>query len=297
MLATGAVRRHWTGWQSRRWAGFARRLWNRPGGRRLLCASFILFIFGAVALLAPVLPVPSPYAQNLGMAFLPPFHSAAYPLGADELGRSELSRIVYGLRPTLFISLGSAAVATLLGIALGTLAVYGPALVRLIADAVVDIALTFPSFVLAIALVSVLGADATSLTIAVALTSCGMVARLARGQVLRVRALDFIAAARAVGVPWPRIALRHLLPNILGAIVVQFSLVVSVALLTIAALGYIGLGVQPPAPELGTMVSTGSKYLTTDQMLTIIPGACLSLLILVLNLLGDGLRDWLDPRR
>jgi peptide/nickel transport system permease protein len=220
-----------------------------------------------VALLAPVLPLPSPYAQNLSFAFLPPFQSATYPLGADELGRSELSRLIYGLRPTLFISLGSAAVATLLG------------------------------FVLAIALVSVLGSNAPSLILAIALTSCGMVARLARGEVLRVRDREFITAARALGVPWPRIAVRQLLPTILGAIVVQFSLVVSVAMLTIAALGFIGLGVQPPDPELGTMVSIGSKYLTTDQMLTMIPGFCLSVLILVLNVLGDGLRDWLDPRR
>jgi ABC-type dipeptide/oligopeptide/nickel transport system permease subunit len=279
------------------WAGVIQRHGNRPGGRRLLCAGFVLLVFGVVALLAPVLPLPSPYTQNLNVAFLPPFRSAAYPLGADELGRSELSRLIYGLRPTLFISLGSAAVATLLGTVLGILAAYGPARLQLVTDAAVDVALTFPGFVLAIALVSVLGSNAPSLTLAVALTSCGMVARLARGEVIRVRDRDFITAARAVGVPWPRIAVHHVLPTILGAIVVQFSLVVSVAMLTIAALGFIGLGVQPPDPELGTMVSIGSKYLTTDQMLTMIPGFCLSVLILVLNVLGDGVRDWLDPRR
>ncbi len=258
-------------------------------------AGSILLIYGLIALLAPVLPLPDPYHQDLLSAFMPPFQSPMYPLGADELGRNEFARVVYGLRPTLFISLLSAIAATLLGIILGILAVYGPRVVRIAADALVDIALTFPGFVLAIALVSVLGASVLSLTLAVALTSCGMVARLTRGEVLRVRDLEYVTAARAVGVPWRRIATRYLLVNILNALVVQFSLVVSVAMLTIAALGFIGLGVQPPDPELGTMVSTGSKYLSSDQTLTIVPGACLSLLILALNLLGDGLRDHLDP--
>lgn len=273
-----------------------RRIWFRRGSTRIILAGGLLLLLAVVALLAPVLPIPNPDAQNLLAAMVPPFQSPANPLGTDELGRSELSRVVWGMRPTLLISLASAVAATVLGVALGMLAVEAPETITVAADALLDIALTFPGFVLAIALVSVLGANAQSLIIAVTLTSVGLVGRLARGEVLRVRGLEFVVAARAVGVSWQRIALRHLLPNILNAIVVQFSLVVSVAMLTIAALGFIGLGIQPPAPELGTLVSTGAKYLNTDQSLIIIPGAVLSLLILPLNILGDALRDRLDVR-
>lgn len=272
------------------------RLWFRRGSARILLAGGLLLVLALVALSAPVLPIPNPDSQNLLAAMAPPFHSAANPLGTDELGRSELSRVVWGMRPTLLISLASAAAATVLGVTLGMLAVEAPEIVTVGAEGLLDIALTFPGFVLAIALVSVLGANAQSLIIAVTLTSLGMVGRLARGEVLRVRGLEFVTAARAVGVSWQRIVVRHLLPNILNAIVVQFSLVVSVAMLTIAALGFIGLGIQPPAPELGTLVSSGAKYLSTDQALILIPGAVLSLLILPLNILGDALRDRLDVR-
>lgn len=276
--------------------GHLRKFWFRRGTARIVLAGAVLCILAVLGFLAPVLPIPDPMHQDLLNSLQQPFHSAGTPLGTDDLGRDTLSRVIWGLRPTLLISLVSALAATILGVVLGLLAVYAPAVVRSLADAILDVALTFPGFVLAIALVSVLGTNALSLTIAVSLTSLGMVGRLARGEVLRVRGTEFVTAARALGASWRRIALRHIIPNILNAIVVQFSLVVSVAMLTIAALGFIGLGIQPPNPELGTMVSNGSRYMSTDQALIIVPGLVLSILILSLNILGDGLRDRLDVR-
>lgn len=273
-----------------------RRFWLRRGATRVVVAGFILGTLTLIAVLAPILPIPDPMHQELLNSFQQPFHAGQTPLGTDDLGRDTLSRVIWGLRPTLLISFAGAISATILGIVLGTLSVYAPTFVRMGADAILDIALTFPGFVLAIALVSVLGTNTGSLIFAVSVTSLGMVGRLTRGEVVRVRGLEFVTAARALGVSWSRIALRHILPNILNAIVVQFSLVVSVAMLTIAALGFIGLGIQPPNPELGTMVSDGSKYMSTDQALIVVPGLVLSILILTLNILGDGLRDRLDVR-
>ncbi|MDE3076160.1 MAG: ABC transporter permease [Chloroflexota bacterium] len=256
----------------------------------------MLLVLLLVALCVPILPLPGPFDQNLAGAFAPPFTSTAAPLGRDDLGRNELSRLLFGLQPTLFISLVGGALATLLGLALGLLAGYGPRWTRVPAEAAVDVLLTFPTFVLAIALVSIGGRNVASLISAVALTSAGSVGRLVRSETLRLAGMEFITAMVVDGARLGRILVRGLVPSLIGLIIVQFSIVVSVSILTVAALGFIGLGIAPPAPELGTLVNEGAQFLLSDGWLVVFSGLLISILILALNFIGDGLRDLLDPR-
>ncbi|MHB8619510.1 MAG: ABC transporter permease [Chloroflexota bacterium] len=261
----------------------------------LLPSGILLLLLVVVAAAAPILPLPSPFAQTLADAFARPLN-AGYLLGADNLGRSELSRLVYGLRPTLFISLVGGLVATILGTVLGLASGYGTPWSRRLANAGLDVLLTFPSFVLAIALVSVAGRNVPSLIAAVGVTGAGNVGRLVRGETLRVAAAEFVTAMVVSGSRLGRVLFRGVLPSLIGIVLVQFSIVVSVAILTISALGFIGLGIAPPQPELGAMVSDGARYLLSDFWLVALPGLLISALILALNLLGDALRDLFDPR-
>ena len=233
-------------------------------------------------------------AQNLGDRLQGP--SAQYWLGTDEFGRDIFARIIHGARVSLMVGVLSVAIAIALGGSLGAVAgYYGGKLDNYIMR-VMDIFLAVPSILLAIAIVSALGANLMNLMFAIAISSVPTYARVVRASVLTVRDQEFIEAARAIGASDTRIIFRHIIPNCLSPVIVQGALGVAGAILSTAGLSFIGLGIQPPEPEWGAMLSGGRQYLRHAWHVTTFPGLTIMITILALNLLGDGLRDALDPR-
>lgn len=268
----------------RRVRGFNLFLWL---GASLLGGFVVLAVLGER--IAPY----DPNAQDLFAMLEPP--SWAHPLGADNVGRDILSRIIAGTRFTLSIALASVLFAGLGGVALGSIAGYFGGITDRVVTGVIDLLLTVPNIVLAIAIASVAGASATGLTIAITASFIPPLARLVRGRVIELMQEDFIAAAITVGMGHTRILLRHVLPNAATVIIIELSLNAGQAVLIGSALGFLGLGVQPPAPEWGTMLGASREYLTVAPHLVIAPGIAISLLVLAFNAFGDGLRDVFDP--
>jgi ABC-type dipeptide/oligopeptide/nickel transport system permease subunit len=263
--------------------------------------SFYLRIGGAIVafylVLATIGPIIAPYGaddQDLLSALEPP--SLAHFFGTDSLGRDVLSRVIIGTRFTLTATLVSVAAALIAGVALGIAAGYLEGRTAAAIAGFIDLLLTIPSLVLAIAIASVIGAGLFGLILAISVTFVPPMARLVRGRVLELKSEDYVEAARAVGTSDVGIMRRHILPNAFTVIVVEASLAAGQAVLIAAALGFLGLGVQPPAPEWGTMLGAGREYMQRAPYLVLCPGIAISLLILGFNLLGDGLRDRLDPR-
>ncbi|WP_210485752.1 ABC transporter permease [Microvirga antarctica] len=256
-------------------------------GSSLLALFVVLAVFGGAV--APY----DPNAQDL-MAILDP-PSASHWFGADQVGRDILSRIIVGTRATLSIALTSVAVAGVIGVALGVVSGYFGGFIDRAITVVMDLLLTVPNMVLAIAVVSVVGASAAGLTVAITVSFVPPLARLVRGRVMELRDEDFISAARTLGIRQPRILVRHVLPNAVSVIVIELSLLAGQAVLVASALGFLGLGVQPPDPEWGSMLGTAREYLTTAPHLVIAPGLAITLLVFAFNMLGDGLRDRFDP--
>ena len=233
-------------------------------------------------------------AQNLADRLQGP--SAQYWLGTDEFGRDIFARIIHGARVSLMVGVLSVAIAIALGGSLGAVAgYYGGKLDNYIMR-VMDIFLAVPSILLAIAIVSALGANLMNLMFAIAISSVPTYARVVRASVLTVRDQEFIEAARAIGASDARIIFRHIIPNCLSPVIVQGALGVAGAILSTAGLSFIGLGIQPPEPEWGAMLSGGRQYLRHAWHVTTFPGLTIMITILALNLLGDGLRDALDPK-
>lgn len=251
-----------------------------------------LFVLAAAA--APLLARHDPNGVDVLRKFAPP--SAEFPLGTDHLGRDVLARLVHGAR----LSLGTAAVAaagiSLLGIALGMLSGYFGGVVDAVVSRVVDVLLSFPSFFLALALVGVLGVGLHNILIAMIAVWWAGYARIVRGSVLAEREKAYVEAARAAGASDWRILRRHLLPNVVAPVIVLTTLDMGAILLGISALSFVGLGVKPPAPEWGAMLSEARYYLGPAPQMMLFPGAAIFLMVLGFNLLGDGLRDALDPR-
>ena len=256
-------------------------------GAGLLTAFVVLAVLGEQ--IAPY----DPTAQDLFAMLEGP--TAAHLLGTDNVGRDILSRIIVGTRFTLSIALASVFLAGIGGIALGSVAGYFGGMTDRIVTGIIDLLLTVPNIVLAIAIASVAGSSATGLTIAITASFIPPLARLVRGRVIELREEDFIAAAVTVGMGHGRILLRHILPNAATVIVIELSLNAGQAVLIGSALGFLGLGVQPPAPEWGTMLGASREYLTVAPHLVIAPGIAISLLVLAFNAFGDGLRDVFDP--
>ena len=263
--------------------------------------SFYLRIGGVIVafyvILAAIGPIIAPYGadeQDLLSALEPP--SLAHLFGTDSLGRDILSRVIIGTRFTLTATLVSVAVALIAGVALGLAAGYLEGRIAAAIAGFVDLLLTIPSLVLAIAIASVIGAGLSGLILAISTTFVPPMARLVRGRVLEVKSEDYVEAARAIGTSDLGIMHRHILPNAFTVIIVEASLEAGQAVLIAAALGFLGLGVQPPAPEWGTMLGAGRAYMQRAPYLVLCPGIAISLLILGFNLLGDGLRDRFDPR-
>jgi ABC-type dipeptide/oligopeptide/nickel transport system permease subunit len=270
---------------------------RRRGTRRinlfLWLGAMLLAAFAALAVLGGRIAPYDPTAQDLFAMLEAP--SQAHLLGTDNVGRDILSRIIVGTRFTLSIALASVFFAGIGGIALGSIAGYFGGLTDRIVTGVIDLLLTVPSIVLAIAIASVAGASATGLTIAITASFIPPLARLVRGRVIELREEDFVAAAVTVGMGHTRILLRHILPNAATVITIELSLNAGQAVLIGSALGFLGLGVQPPAPEWGTMLGASREYLTIAPHLVIAPGVAISLLVLAFNAFGDGLRDVFDP--
>ncbi|MDE2792941.1 MAG: ABC transporter permease [Paracoccaceae bacterium] len=260
----------------------------------LVAGAFILLSFLFAALFGEQIAPYGADRQNLLKALEGP--SSAHWLGTDPLGRDLLSRVVIGTRHTLSVALISVGLSCFLGVLLGLISgfMHGP--LATVVDAVVDVALTIPNMILAISIAAVMGAGLTGLIMAISISFTPPIARIVRGRVMEIREEDFIAAARTIGVRSWRILLRHVLPNASTVIVIEASLQAGQAVLTATALGFLGLGVQPPTPEWGTLLGSGREYLHVAPFMVVAPGLAISLMVLGFNLLGDGLRDWLDPR-
>ena len=232
--------------------------------------------------------------QSLLMALQPP--SREFPLGTDEFGRDILSRIIYGSRVSLKVGITTTAVAAFLGITLGALAGYYGGWLDYVIQALVDISWAFPTVLMAIFLVAVLGHGLTNLMIAVGVVYWGAFARVVRGQVLSMREWEFVLAARAAGANDIHILLQHILPNIISPVIVMGTLLMGEAILIESTLSFLGMGAQPPTPSWGSILSSGRAYLRLAPWVTTFPGIAIMLTVLGFNLLGDGLRDALDPR-
>jgi peptide/nickel transport system permease protein len=246
------------------------------------------------ALFAPLITGYDPYKMEIAIRLEPP--SPAHILGTDNYGRDLYTRLVYGARVSLVVGLGSVALALVIGVTVGLIAGYVRGGVDLAIMRVVDVVLAFPSILLALALISVLGAGITSVIVAVALVQWTVYARVVRASTLALVQEDFILAARAVGVPSYRVILGHILPNALAPLVVLATLGIGTAITAEAALSFLGLGVPPPTPSWGATLAFGLSFIRDAPHLATFPGLAIMITVLGFNLLGDGLRDLGDPR-
>jgi peptide/nickel transport system permease protein len=271
-----------------------RRIANALSQPSIAVGVVVLLLFLCAAAFAALLSPTDPLAQNVANGLKPP--SAEHLLGTDKLGREILSRLLYGARISLFVGLSVVALAGALGTLLGVIAGYlggwaDEALMR-----VTDIFFAFPALILAMAIAGALGPSLQNALIAISAVTWPVYARLIRGQVLALKEREFVLAARTVGVPERQIVLRHLLPNTLAPLLVQASFDMGGAITAVAGLSFIGFGAQPPTPEWGVMISEGRNYMATQWWLAACPALAILLVVGGFNLLGDGLRDLLDPR-
>jgi peptide/nickel transport system permease protein len=268
-----------------------RRLFKRKG------AVFGLVVVTTFILLALLAPLISPYdaiATSWSLVRKPP--SALHWFGTDELGRDILARVIYGARASLLAGLISVTIAMSVGVPLGLLAGYRGGLVDALISRITDAMLACPFLILAIALAAFLGPSLGNAMIAIGVSATPVFIRLTRAQVMSVKVEDYVEAARSIGNPPWRIALVHILPNILPALLVQATLSIAAAIIAEAALSFLGLGQQPPAPSWGSMLNAAQRFLTNAPWMAVWPGLAIFLVVLSLNLVGDGLRDALDPR-
>ena len=255
----------------------------------------ILTAFVLVAVFAPLIATHSPVEQQLLQRFEPP--GAEFWFGTDEFGRDIFSRIVYGSRITLFIVVIVSVTAAPLGMLVGCTAGYLGGWVETVLMRLTDVFLSFPRLVLALALVAALGAGIENAVLAIAMTAWAPYARIARAEAATIRNSDFLAFARLQGLSAWRIIFRHVSVIALPAVVVRVTLDMAVFVLTAAGLGFLGLGAQPPTPEWGAMISTGRLYMFDYWWVATVPGIAILAVCLAFNLLGDGLRDVLDPKQ
>lgn len=274
-------------------APWRRSLHTLTSNRMSMVGLLIIVFWAIVALAAPLIAPADPFAQNIADRLSPP--SAQYLFGTDELGRDVFSRVVYGARISLPIGLVVIVFATVIGSLIGASAGYIGGIYDMLIMRLADITLAFPSIVLALAIAAVLGPSLRNALIAMMLVWWPQYSRLARGQVLSVKNNEYVAAAEVVGVPNVRILFRHILPNTFGPILVKAALDAGSAILTIAALSFIGLGAVPPTPEWGAMVSMG-RFKFYNWWLTTFPGLAILTVVLGFNFFGDGVRDAFDPR-
>ena len=255
----------------------------------------ILALIILAAIFAPLLASHDPFAQDLGQRLLAP-GEAGHLLGTDSLGRDIYSRLLYGARISIYIVLLVAMVAPLLGLVIGTIAGYMGGWVDEVLMRLTDIFLAFPRLILALAFVAALGAGIENAVLAISLTAWPPYARIARAETLTIRSADFIHAIRLQGAGPLRIITRHIWPLCISSLMIRVTLDMAGIILTAAGLGFLGLGAQPPSPEWGAMISEGRKYILDYWWVATMPGLAIFAISLAFNLLGDGLRDVLDPK-
>jgi len=272
-------------------AGIASALAREPVA---LVGLAMVALYVAVALTVGFLPLRDPLALSTHRLVGP---SPDYPFGTDALGRDLLSRIMFGARLSIRVATVSVAVATVVGGVLGLVSGYLGGWADLAIGRVLDVFFAFPAILLALGIVAALGPDPNNVIIAIAVVYTPIFARVVRGPVLAIKSLDFVDAARAIGATSSRIVMRHIVPNLMSTLIVQVSLALSWAVLTEGALSFLGLSAQPPAPSWGVMLSEGRQYLEFATHLAVFPGLAIMIAVLGFNLLGDGLRDALDPQR
>jgi peptide/nickel transport system permease protein len=254
----------------------------------------ILVLIAVITAIFPQVLPHDPYEQNMTKTFL--FPDGRYWFGTDQLGRDIFSRIMAGTRVSLSVGVIAVAVSMTLGVVFGSLAGYLGGKVDSFIMRIMDIMLSIPSILLAIAFMAALGQGIDKAVIAISLVSIPEYARIVRGEILSVKENDYVQAAKVIGDKDGRIIFRHILPNVLSSIIVRATLGISSAILDASALGFLGLGVQPPAAEWGDMLGRARNYIFQAPYTLIFPGLAISLTVLAFNLLGDGLRDALDPK-
>jgi peptide/nickel transport system permease protein len=268
-----------------------RRLLRRKGA---VLGLVVIALFVGFALLAALIAPYDPTAQTWTAVRKAP--SAAHWFGTDDVGRDILSRVIYGARASLLAGVVSVGIAIAIGVPFGIIAGYLGGFIDALISRVTDAMLACPFLILAIALAAFLGPSLTNAMIAIGITTTPIFVRLTRGQVMAVKVEDYVEAARAVGNPHWRIALVHILPNILPTLIVQATLAIAAAIIAEAALSFLGLGQQPPAPSWGSMLNSAQRFLVNEPWMAVWPGIAIFLTVLSFNLVGDGLRDALDPR-
>ena len=269
-----------------------RRLFKRKGAVLGLC---IIAIFILLAIFAPLIIPYDPIATTWALVRKPP--TMAHWFGTDDLGRDVLARVVYGSRASLAAGAISVSIALSIGVPLGLLAGYRGGFIDALISRLTDAMLACPFLILAIALAAFLGPSLGNAMIAIGISATPIFIRLTRGQTISVKVEDYVEAARAIGNPPWRIAMFHILPNILPALLVQATLSIAAAIIAEAALSFLGLGQQPPSPSWGSMLNSAQRFLTNAPWMAIWPGLAIFLVVLSFNLVGDGLRDALDPRQ
>ena len=267
------------------------RLWRTPSAR---VAMIVLGLYLIAAIAAPVLAPRDPFRMHDGAALQSP--SSEYWLGTDRFGRDQLSRLLYGSRMSLQVGLIAVGVALLCGTAIGVLAGYFKGAVDAVLSRLMDILFAFPELLLALAVMAVLGAGTNNLMLAIGIVYTPIFARIARGAVLEVNSREHVEAARSMGAGHGQILFRHILPNIAAPLIVQATLSFAFAVLAEAALSFLGLGVEPDAPSWGIMLKEGKDWMLQAWWVAVFPGLAITLAVLNFNLLGDALRDALDPK-
>jgi peptide/nickel transport system permease protein len=273
----------------------ARRAFRRLLKRKAAVAGLIVIAaFVLLALFAPLVVPFDPIATSWSAVRKAP--SAQHWFGTDDLGRDIFARVIYGARASLMAGAISVAIALSIGVPLGLLSGYRGGFIDALISRITDAMLACPFLILAIALAAFLGPSLGNAMIAIGISATPIFIRLTRGQVMSVKVEDYIEAARAIGNPRWRIALFHILPNIMPALLVQATLAIAAAIIAEAALSFLGLGQQPPAPSWGSMLNSAQRFLTNAPWMALWPGFAIFLVVLSFNLVGDGLRDALDPR-
>ena len=281
---------------SRAGDGAWRRAWRRLRRRRGAMVGLVVVVaFVAIAVLAPWLAPFDPVETSWSAIRKAP--SAEHWFGTDDIGRDVLSRVIWGTRASLMAGVVSVSISLALGVPIGLAAGFAGGFVDALISRITDAFLACPFLILAIALAAFLGPNLTNAMIAIGVSATPIFVRLTRGQVINVKVEDYIEAARALGNPPFRIAWRHVLPNILAPVLVQATLATAAAIIAEASLSFLGLGQQPPAPSWGSMLNVAKNYVDNAPCMAIWPGLAIFVLVLAFNVLGDGLRDALDPRQ
>jgi peptide/nickel transport system permease protein len=271
------------------------RAWRKLTAHRgALVGLAIVAFFLILAISAPILPIPDPLATSWKLVRKPP--SLEHLLGTDDLGRDLLSRMIWGARASLSAGLVSVTIAVLIGVPLGLPSGYFGGWIDMIISRITEAFLAMPFLITAIALVAFLGPSLTNSMIAIALSALPIFVRITRGQVMAVKTEDYVEGARAIGLGPVAIMARYILPNIMAPILVQVSLTIATAIIAEASLSFLGLGQQPPAASWGSMLNVAKNFLNQAPWMAIWPGGAIFLVVIGFNLLGDGLREALDPR-